>query len=89
MNATSSTRSPGALPSYVIAEILGIPLEDGRRLYELTAILTSGSALDDSTFEQAVTQMMQYGTELAARKRADPATTSPPRCSTPKLTVSA
>ena len=62
----------GALPSYVIAEILGIPLEDGRRLYELTAILTSGSALDDSTFEQAVTQMMQYGTELAARKRADP-----------------
>ena len=33
----------GALPSYVIAEMLGIPLEDGRRLYELTEILNTGS----------------------------------------------
>jgi cytochrome P450 len=62
----------GALPSYVIAEMLGIPLEDGRRLYELTAILTSGYVVGDSVIEQAVTQMFQYGTELAARKRADP-----------------
>lgn len=63
----------GALPSYVIAEMLGIPLEDGRRLYELVEILNSGSALDDPAFQQAVTQMFQYGTELTARKRADPA----------------
>jgi cytochrome P450 len=63
----------GALPSYVIAEMLGIPLEDGRRLYELSEILNSGYVVGDSTFEQAVTRMFQYGTELAARKRADPA----------------
>ena len=33
----------GALPSHVIAELLGIPLEDGLRLYELTEITNSGS----------------------------------------------
>ena len=33
----------GALPSYVIAELLGIPLEDGYRLYELTEIMNTGS----------------------------------------------
>jgi len=62
----------GALPSYVIAEMLGIPLEDGRRLYELSEILNSGYVVGDSAIEQAVTQMYQYSAELAARKRADP-----------------
>lgn len=62
----------GALPSYVIAEMLGIPLEDGRRLYELSDIMNRGYVVGDSTHEQAVAQMFQYGTELAARKRADP-----------------
>ena len=62
----------GALPSYVIAEMLGIPLEDGRRLYELSEILNSGYVVGDSAIEQAVIQMYQYSAELAARKRADP-----------------
>jgi cytochrome P450 len=62
----------GALPSFVIAEMLGIPLADGRRLYELVEILTSGYVVGDSAIAQAGTQMFQYGTELAARKRADP-----------------
>ena len=61
----------GALPSFVIAELLGIPLEDGRRLYELTEILHTGFVADDSD-EQAQMEMFQYATELAARKRADP-----------------
>lgn len=61
----------GALPSYVIAEMLGIPLEDGRRLYKLTEILHTGS-VGDGANEQATMQMFQYGTELAARKRANP-----------------
>ena len=61
----------GALPSFVIAELLGIPLEDGRKLYELTAIMNSG-LVRDSHIEQAQMQMFQYGTELAARKRAVP-----------------
>lgn len=65
----------GALPSYVIAELLGIPLEDGRRLYELTEIMNTGSVGDTGGESHAVDaqmQMFQYGTELAARKRAEP-----------------
>ena len=62
----------GALPSFVIAELLGIPLEDGRRLYELTERMNSG-VLDDPRIEEAQLQMFEYGAALAARKRADPA----------------
>jgi cytochrome P450 len=62
----------GALPSYVIAELLGIPLGDGRRLYELTERMNSG-VLGDPRIEEAQLQMFEYGAALAARKRADPA----------------
>jgi cytochrome P450 len=64
----------GALPSYVIAELLGIPLEDGRRLYELTETMNSGAVGDavQTHVVDAQMQMFQYGTELAARKRANP-----------------
>ncbi|OBK71981.1 cytochrome [Mycobacterium sp. 1274761.0] len=66
----------GALPSYVIAELLGIPLEDGRRLYALTEIMNSGAVGDThveySHVVDAQMQMFEYGTELAARKRAEP-----------------
>ena len=61
----------GALPSFVIAELLGIPLEDGRRLYELTETMNSG-VIDDPQVQQAQLQMFEYAAELAARKRADP-----------------
>lgn len=64
----------GALPSYVIAELLGIPLEDGRRLYELTEIMNSGAVGDavDTHVVDAQMQMFAYGSELAARKRSHP-----------------
>lgn len=66
----------GALPSFVIAELLGIPLEDGRRLYELTETMNSGAVGDThaehSHVLDAQMQMFQYGTELAERKRAEP-----------------
>ena len=62
----------GALPSYVIAELLGIPLDDGRRLYELTEIMNTG-VVGDPQAKEAQMQMFLYGTELAARKRAVPA----------------
>jgi cytochrome P450 len=62
----------GALPSYVIAELLGIPLQDGRRLYELTEIMNTGSVGERDAVLGAQMQMFQYGTELAARKRAEP-----------------
>ena len=61
----------GALPSYVIAELLGIPLEDGCRLYELTEIMNAG-VLGDPRATEAAVEMMTYSTELMARKRADP-----------------
>ena len=60
----------GALPSYGIAELLGIPLEDGRRLYELTETMNTG--LIDASVEQAQMQMFEYATALAERKRAHP-----------------
>jgi cytochrome P450 len=64
----------GALPSYVIAELLGIPHEDGRRLYELTERMNSGAVgdADQTTAIEAQIAMFTYGTELAASKRAQP-----------------
>ena len=62
----------GALPSFVIAELLGIPLEDGRRLYALTEIMNTGAVGETTHIAEAQMQMFQYGTELAARKRAVP-----------------
>jgi cytochrome P450 len=61
----------GALPSYVIAELLGIPLEDGYRLYELTEITNTGLVGDPRATEAAM-EMFAYAAELAARKRAQP-----------------
>ena len=61
----------GALPSYVIAELLGIPLEDGYRLYELTEITNAG-LLGDARVSEAGMQMFAYAAELATRKRAQP-----------------
>jgi cytochrome P450 len=58
----------------VIAELLGIPLEDGRRLYELTEIMNSGAVGDSVQTHvlDAQLQMFQYGAELAERKRTNP-----------------
>ena len=61
----------GALPSYVIAELLGIPLEDGYRLYQLTEIMSIGG-LGDTRATEAAVEMFAYATELATRKRAHP-----------------
>jgi cytochrome P450 len=61
----------GALPSYVIAEMLGIPLQDGYRLYELTEIMNAG-LLGDPRAAEAAVEMFAYATDLAASKRAQP-----------------
>ena len=51
----------GELPSYVIADLVGIPLDDGRKLYELTEIIhTAREALPEGAQLQAVMQMFQY-----------------------------
>jgi cytochrome P450 len=51
----------GELPSYVIADLVGIPLDDGRKLYELTEIIhTADEALPEGAKLAAVMQMFQY-----------------------------
>jgi cytochrome P450 len=63
----------GEMPSYVIADLMGLPLEDGRKLYELTETLHAapesqppGAAL------AAGARMFQYAREVIDEKRRHP-----------------
>ena len=63
----------GELPSYVIAELLGIPLEDGRELYRLTeAIHAAPESQAPGAAGVAVMKMFQYAQTVIAEKRARP-----------------
>ncbi|MFI5316847.1 MAG: cytochrome P450 [Myxococcota bacterium] len=63
----------GELPSYVIAELLGIPLEDGRELYRLTeAIHAAPESLPPGAAGAAVMKMFLYAQGVIAEKRARP-----------------
>ena len=63
----------GEMPSFVIAELMGLPLDDGRELYKLTeAIHTAPEAQAPGAGAAAVMQMFEYGTRLIAEKRARP-----------------
>ncbi|HLZ75816.1 cytochrome P450 [Phenylobacterium sp.] len=63
----------GEMPSFVIAELMGLPLEDGRELYKLTeTIHTAPEALPPGAGGQAVLKMFEYGSKLIAEKRARP-----------------
>ena len=63
----------GEMPSFVIAELMGLPLEDGRELYKLTeAIHTAPEALPPGAGAQAVMKMFEYGSGVIAAKRAKP-----------------
>jgi len=65
------TQVAGELPSALIAELMGIPIEDGRRLYVLTERMhTAGNPADT---QAAVAEMMSYSAALRGRKRAAPA----------------
>ena len=67
------TALAGEMPSYVIAELMGIPIDDGRRLYELTEIMHSGDA--SLSLEQragAVAEMHAYAAGVATIKRQHP-----------------
>ena len=47
----------GEMPSYVIAELMGLPLDDGRELYKLTEIIhTAPEALPPGAGGEAVMQ---------------------------------
>ena len=63
----------GEMPSFVIAELLGLPLEDGRELYKLTEVIhTAPEAQAPGAGGQAVMKMFEYGSKLMAEKRARP-----------------
>ena len=63
----------GELPSYVIAELLGIPLEDGRRLYHLTELIHADpTKVPENAGTNAVLEMFGYASKVAAEKRATP-----------------
>ncbi len=64
----------GEMPSYVIAELMGIPLDDGRELYKLTeTIHTAPEALPHGAGAMAVFKMFEYGRGVIDAKRARPA----------------
>ena len=63
----------GELPSYVIAELTGIPLDDGRKLYELTEIIhTAPEALPKGARETAIGNMFEYAQGVYRNKLAKP-----------------
>jgi cytochrome P450 len=64
----------GEMPSFVMAELMGLPMDDGRELYKLTEIIhTSPEALPPGAGGQAVAKMFEYGSGVIAAKRAKPA----------------
>ncbi len=63
----------GELPSYVIAHLMGIPLEDGRRLYEWTEKMHSSSeAVPELEKRAASMEMLNYALAVAEDKRRHP-----------------
>jgi cytochrome P450 len=64
----------GEMPSYVIAELMGMPLDDGRELYRLTETIHSApETMPAGAIPDAVRAMFAYATDLIAEKRARPA----------------
>ncbi|MGH7011111.1 MAG: cytochrome P450, partial [Caulobacteraceae bacterium] len=64
----------GEMPSFVIAELMGLPLDDGRELYKLTEqIHTAPEALAPGAGAAAVGRMFEYAAGVMAEKRARPA----------------
>ncbi len=60
----------GELPSYLIAELVGIPLDDGRKLYELTERMHE-SGKPESTLA-AAQEMFAYSAGIRRTKRERP-----------------
>lgn len=67
------TEVAGLMPSYVIAELLGIPLADGVALYDLTeAIHTTPDPASPGAGMVAVIEMLQYAHGVWEDRRAHP-----------------
>ncbi len=64
----------GEMPSFVIAEMMGLPLDDGRELYKLTEIFhTAPEALAEGEADAALGKMFGYAADVIKAKRANPA----------------
>jgi cytochrome P450 len=64
----------GEMPSLVIAELMGIPPDDGRRLYHLTELMHSADpSITDDERVGAIIEMHTYASATAAAKRQAPA----------------
>lgn len=64
----------GEMPSFVIAELMGLPLDDGRELYKLTEIIhTAPEAQPPGAGGEAVRKMFEYAQGVIVEKRARPA----------------
>ena len=68
------TEIAGELPSYLIAELVGIPLEDGRQLYRLTERMHTAATTDEDRMAgaMAIAEMMSYSNQVRTEKRARP-----------------
>ena len=63
----------GEMPSFVIADLMGLPLEDGRDLYKLTEIIhTAPEVQEPGAVTDAVGQMFEYGQNVINEKRNSP-----------------
>jgi len=63
----------GEMPSFVIAELMGLPLADGRKLYKLTeTIHTSQEVLPEGAYAQAIMGMFGYAQRVFEEKSAHP-----------------
>lgn len=64
----------GEMPSFVIADVLGIPLDEGRELYHLTeALHSSDEVVSPESRRDAAMQMFAHSQRVWAEKRATPA----------------
>jgi cytochrome P450 len=63
----------GEMPSYVIADLMGLPLEDGRKLYHLTETLHSAAdTVSEEDRRAALGQMFGYALEVYGAKQEHP-----------------
>ncbi|MFN3218758.1 MAG: cytochrome P450 [Acidimicrobiales bacterium] len=63
----------GEMPSFVVADMLGLPPEEGRQLYHWTEIVhTDPSAVSDADRRTAIMSLIGRGVEVYHERRADP-----------------
>lgn len=63
----------GEMPSFVVADMLGLPPEEGRQLYHWTEIVhTDASVVSDAERGEAIMNLIGRGMEVYQERRADP-----------------